>query len=81
MSRHSNHKTYWCVDAYACRMVKILWKNPLLNLREIMLDVVLKAHLVEVLTLKRNFVNNHGFVNLNLPIFPKWTWELIMKQS
>lgn len=28
MSRHSNYKTYWCVDAYACRMVKILGKNP-----------------------------------------------------
>ena len=28
MSRHSNHKTYWCVDAYACRMEKILGKKP-----------------------------------------------------
>ena len=33
MSRHSNLKTYWCVDAYASRMVKILGKNPFTQFR------------------------------------------------
>merc|ERR1712166_1181764 len=33
MSRHSKHKTYWCVDAYAWRTCKILGKNPFKEFR------------------------------------------------
>ena len=33
MSRHSKNKTYWCVDAYASRICKILGRNPFKEFR------------------------------------------------